>query len=158
MSDELRERIRLALVGAYYDYGKGAWSEYTDAVMTVVQPELSELDYVLRESQAEAQHQWERAERAEEEIEQWRATYGRDALPGALRRLEKAEATIERMTQSAKAADEGYRMVIAPLQAALERVRQLHREEYGCCVACMHEASVPWPCDTIRALDGESDG
>lgn len=32
------------------------------------------------------------------EVEQWRATFGRDALPGALSRLNKAEAEVERLT------------------------------------------------------------
>ncbi|MFD4786571.1 hypothetical protein ACFWN1_05715 [Streptomyces sp. NPDC058459] len=34
---------------------------------------------------------------AEAEVGQWRATFGRDALPGALRRLEGAETVIERV-------------------------------------------------------------
>jgi hypothetical protein len=32
------------------------------------------------------------------EVEQWWATYGRDALPGALDRLNRAEAEVERLT------------------------------------------------------------
>lgn len=38
---------------------------------------------------------------------------------------------------------------------AIERVRQLHREEYGSCAECTHEYGVSFPCATIRALDGE---
>jgi hypothetical protein len=41
-------------------------------------------------------------------------------------------------------------------EKAIERVRKLHREEYGCCVACMGEASIPYPCDTITAMEGET--
>ncbi|MGY5048269.1 hypothetical protein ACWDE0_21955 [Streptomyces sp. 900105755] len=42
-----------------------------------------------------------------------------------------------------------------PAEAAIARVRALHREEYGCCAECTHESGVLWPCPTIRALDGE---
>jgi hypothetical protein len=38
-------------------------------------------------------------------------------------------------------------------QAAIARVRALHREEYGCCAHCTRADSVLWPCPTIRALD-----
>jgi len=42
-----------------------------------------------------------------------------------------------------------------PAEAAIARVRALHREEYGCCAECTHESGVPSPCATIRALNGE---
>ena len=42
-----------------------------------------------------------------------------------------------------------------PAEAAIARVRALHREEYGGCAECTHESSVLWPCATIRALDGQ---
>lgn len=42
-----------------------------------------------------------------------------------------------------------------PAEAAVARVRALHREEYGGCAECTHESSVFWPCATIRALNGE---
>lgn len=42
-----------------------------------------------------------------------------------------------------------------PAEAALARVRALHREEYGSCRECTHESSVLYPCATIRVLDGE---
>jgi hypothetical protein len=42
-----------------------------------------------------------------------------------------------------------------PAEAAIARVRALHREEYGCCAECTHESGVPSPCATIRTLDGE---
>lgn len=35
----------------------------------------------------------------------------------------------------------------------VERVRSLHRQEYGSCAECTHESSVLYPCPTIRALD-----
>lgn len=41
-----------------------------------------------------------------------------------------------------------------PAEAALARVRALHREEYGCCAECTHESGVPYPCATILTLDG----
>jgi len=41
------------------------------------------------------------------------------------------------------------------LLAAVERVRKLHAEEYGCCSHCTRAESVLFPCATIRALDGE---
>lgn len=42
-----------------------------------------------------------------------------------------------------------------PAEAALARVRALHRNEYESCAECTHESSVLYPCATIRALDGE---
>jgi hypothetical protein len=40
---------------------------------------------------------------------------------------------------------------------AIERVRALHRDEYGdgSCAECTHESSVSYPCATVRALDGQ---
>lgn len=38
---------------------------------------------------------------------------------------------------------------------AIERVRTLHRQEYGACAECTREYSEAWPCATVRALDGE---
>lgn len=40
-------------------------------------------------------------------------------------------------------------------EAAIARLRNLHREEYGSRAECDHEVSVPWPCPTIRTLNGE---
>lgn len=40
-------------------------------------------------------------------------------------------------------------------EAAIARVRALHREEWGSCAECTHESSVLYPCATIRALYGE---
>lgn len=42
-----------------------------------------------------------------------------------------------------------------PAEAAVARVRALHREEYGSCAECTRESGVPSPCNTIRVLDGE---
>lgn len=39
---------------------------------------------------------------------------------------------------------------------AIERVRALHRQEYGACSECTREYSEAWPCATVRALDGET--
>jgi hypothetical protein len=41
-------------------------------------------------------------------------------------------------------------------EQALARVRELHREEYGSCEHCTRADSVPYPCPTIRALDGDT--
>ncbi|KOV86086.1 MULTISPECIES: hypothetical protein [unclassified Streptomyces] len=38
-------------------------------------------------------------------------------------------------------------------EAAITRVRDLHREEYGLCDECTGSHGVPWPCPTIQALD-----
>jgi hypothetical protein len=40
---------------------------------------------------------------------------------------------------------------------AIERVRALHRDEYGdgSCAECTHESSVAYPCPTVRTLDGQ---
>jgi hypothetical protein len=40
---------------------------------------------------------------------------------------------------------------------AVERVRALHRDKFGdgSCAECTHEFGVPYPCPTIRALDGQ---
>lgn len=45
----------------------------------------------------------------------------------------------------------------AAASARIKRVRALHRDEYGCgsCAECTHEFGVPFPCPTIRALDGQ---
>lgn len=49
-------------------------------------------------------------------------------------------------------------------EAAIERVRERHREEYHECIECSFEpipdvgfrgVSVPYPCPTIRALEGD---
>ncbi|MGI9142014.1 MAG: hypothetical protein ACR2IJ_02380 [Fluviibacter sp.] len=46
---------------------------------------------------------------------------------------------------------------IARLEAAIQRVRDMHRREplmdFGWCNRCDQR----WPCDTIRALDGETE-
>jgi hypothetical protein len=43
----------------------------------------------------------------------------------------------------------------AAASARIKRVRALHREDYGSCAECTHESGVPYPCPTIRALDGQ---
>jgi len=50
------------------------------------------------------------------------------------------------------------RMVDA--EAAIARVRELHapiRVDLAGSERCGYCAMLPWPCDTIRALDGDSD-
>lgn len=71
--------------------------------------------------------------------------------------LEEAQATVEGLryqilrAREALASDED-----GSAEAAITRVRQLHREEYGCCEHCTRADSVPYPCPTIRALDGDT--
>jgi rubrerythrin len=47
-------------------------------------------------------------------------------------------------------------------EAALERVRELHRpDEDGNCRGCgvdVFEEPIPWPCPTICAMEGDIDG
>jgi hypothetical protein len=43
----------------------------------------------------------------------------------------------------------------AAASARIKRVRALHRNEYESCTECTHEYGVPFPCPTIRALNGE---
>ena len=43
-----------------------------------------------------------------------------------------------------------------PAEAAIARVRDLHRPEYEACAWCStNDRYVAWPCPTISALDGE---
>ncbi|MEU1272961.1 hypothetical protein [Streptomyces sp. NPDC005799] len=41
-------------------------------------------------------------------------------------------------------------------EQAIARVQALHKEEYGCCAECTSVHAVPYPCPTIRALEGTS--
>jgi hypothetical protein len=41
------------------------------------------------------------------------------------------------------------------LLEAVERIRALHREEYGCCAHCTRAESVLYPCPTMQALENE---
>ncbi|MGW1497552.1 hypothetical protein ACWCQW_02990 [Streptomyces mirabilis] len=43
--------------------------------------------------------------------------------------------------------------MLAAASARVRRVRDLHREEYGCCAECTHESGVPFSCPTIRTLN-----
>lgn len=46
---------------------------------------------------------------------------------------------------------------IQELKAAIQRVRELHKRTYEYCANCLDPQGfgVPYPCPTIRALDGE---
>lgn len=70
-----------------------------------------------------------------------RALFDEDALAGLVASAVMAE--ILRVRQA------------TPAEAAIARVRALHRNEYESCAECTHEFSVSYPCPTIRALDGE---
>lgn len=75
--------------------------------------------------------------------------------PPAATPLEEAQATVEglryqiRRAREALATDEP-----DSAEAAIARVRALHKEEYGCCAECTSVHAVPYPCPTIRALNG----
>lgn len=45
---------------------------------------------------------------------------------------------------------------IAELEATVQRVRALHRPHCDTCGMC-GQCDFPWPCPTIRALDGDGD-
>lgn len=70
-----------------------------------------------------------------------RALFDEDAIAGLVASAVMAE--ILRVRQA------------TPAETAIARVRALHRNEYESCAECTHVFSVPWPCPTIRALDGE---
>jgi hypothetical protein len=42
-----------------------------------------------------------------------------------------------------------------PAEVAIARVRALHVDEYGLCGECTGSHGVPYPCPTVRALDGQ---
>lgn len=70
--------------------------------------------------------------------------------------LEEAQATIESLRyQICRAREALGTDEVGSAEAALARVRALHREEYGCCEHCTRADIVPYPCPTIRALDGQ---
>ncbi|GGW15720.1 hypothetical protein GCM10018980_52060 [Streptomyces capoamus] len=80
--------------------------------------------------------------------------------PPAATPLEEAQATIESLRYQIRRAREALTTdepgESADLQAAIARVRALHREEYGSCAHCTREDGVPYPCPTIRALNGDT--
>lgn len=71
--------------------------------------------------------------------------------------LEEAQATVEslryqiRRAREALATDEP-----DTADAAIARVRALHQQESGLCAHCTREDGVPYPCPTIRAIDGST--
>lgn len=71
--------------------------------------------------------------------------------------LQEAQATVEslryqiRRAREALATDEPN-----SAEAAIARVRALHKEEYGSCAECTRVHAVPYPCPTIRALNGQA--
>ncbi|MFI5687918.1 hypothetical protein [Streptomyces sp. NPDC051636] len=71
--------------------------------------------------------------------------------------LEEAQATIESLRYQIRRAREAL-AIDEPSGAdtAIARVRALHREECGSCAHCTRADSVPYPCPTIRALDGDT--
>ncbi|MFE8961728.1 hypothetical protein [Streptomyces iakyrus] len=79
----------------------------------------------------------------------------RPEAPPAPTPLEEAQATVEglrlRRAREALAEDE-----TNDAEAAVARVRALHTNGSGLCDECTGSHGVPWPCATIRALDGEA--
>ena len=108
-----------------------------------------------------------RAETAEAEVERLRqAPFMCDThacgsckgcrAAGVKDRLTEAETEIARLRQAL--AQETRTSIDATRRReehsqAIDRVRALHRGEYGICTECTEEAAVPWPCPTLDALD-----
>lgn len=74
-----------------------------------------------------------------------------DDLPGALIELRHAQSEVERLRHFVDMADVAARET-ERLEQQIARVRDLHREEYGCCEHCTGLYGVPYPCPTILAL------
>ncbi|MFI2761426.1 hypothetical protein ACH5A3_21530 [Streptomyces echinatus] len=76
--------------------------------------------------------------------------------PPAATPLEEAKATIESLRYQIRHAREALGTdEPSGADAAIARVRALHRQESGLCAHCTGEYGVPYPCPTITALDGE---
>ncbi|MEU3507700.1 hypothetical protein ABZ733_07190 [Streptomyces longwoodensis] len=79
----------------------------------------------------------------------------RPESPPASTPLEEAQATVESLRYQIRRAREALATgELDSADAAVARVRALHREECGSCEHCTRADSVPYPCPTIRALDG----
>ena len=70
--------------------------------------------------------------------------------------LEEAQATIESLRYQIRRAREALATDDGNAEAAVARARALHVNEYGSCSHCTRADSIPYPCPTIRALDGET--
>jgi hypothetical protein len=106
-------------------------------VMDVVRPELEHQRELAEAALKGWKAEKERAEQAERERDDHWARY-----VSAARLVGRYQDTaIKEHARAEKA------------EAALERVRALHRNEYGCCAECTEVHSVLWPCNTIRALE-----
>lgn len=92
--------------GTEWDHARGAWGLHADAAMAVADQEQRDLR--VRYERELAHMREERGElvrleatrrdeihRLRAELGQWEATFGRDALPGALARVERLEAELE---------------------------------------------------------------
>ena len=69
--------------------------------------------------------------------------------------LEEAQATVEDLRYRIRRA----RQALGgdgDAEAAIVRVRALHTDEFGSCSHCTRADAVPYPCPTIRTLDGEA--
>ena len=108
---------------------------------------IDTLTAVAKGNKRHVQEMFQELQKAQAELDQWRATFGADALPDALARLKRAED--ER--------DEA--------RAALEQIRHLHKDSpMGPCPVCIDadasaaggDGLVPYPCPTGR-LAGAQD-
>ncbi|MFC8832327.1 hypothetical protein ACFT8V_03895 [Streptomyces griseoincarnatus] len=82
-----------------------------------------------------------------------------DALDALYEQLEAAEESeAQQQLATAREAFAAATTRAARAEAALDRVRALHPQEGDYCAICTTDygrLSAPWPCPTIRALDGE---
>lgn len=77
-------------------------------------------------------------------------------LPTALIELRHAQGEVERLRHFVDMADAAGRET-ERLERQIASVRDLHREEYGCCEHCTGLYGVPYPCPTILALAATHD-
>ena len=117
----------------------------------------SETAQMLHEARQHAEEKEARADAAEKELQETRAD--RDRLLGGIAehtRTHRADAA-----ESAHAESERQRDRADAAEAAIARVRELHAPktwlDQKVCPHCSESCDppCPWPCPTIRALDGE---
>jgi hypothetical protein len=82
-----------------------------------------------------------------------------DALDALYEQLDAAEESeAQQQLATAREAFAAATTRAARAEAALDRVRAVHPQEGDYCAVCTEDfgrLSAPWPCPTIRALDGE---
>lgn len=141
-------------------------SEYEDLRKRVLE-RLYEFDFgatyksVARQKSLTARTYEARADavmaEVEKELDVWRgrAIYNQQRRLEHSRRADLADAVTAEWKKLLERRTGTLRRRAERAEAAIERVKQLHRMEHGECVECMGESSAPWPCATIRALEGQ---